>query len=352
VIEKVIQYFELLGHRLGEAWNRFWFTPSDVFPCCLLRIFVGLAGLYYLMSFNSDLTVWFGPDGLVTTQTVRSLTASVPGELAASSFHFSYLNWFHSPTELRVVHVVGLAVLTMFTVGLFTRISSVLAFIAVLSYVQRAPMLTGQFEAVLLMMMFYLCLSSSGEYLSLDQLRKKKINHAVEEPSHSWTATVCLRLIQVHLALFYLVTGLSMWGLDTWWLGDATWWLLARSGARLADLTFLYQFPLLLNCWTHSVVAFVLLFAVLVWLELARPILTVASVVVWSSLALITGLVPYCILMIVGNIAYARAETLRSWGARWGWQTTNSESLEAPSTSRPNVTGPALSRGRRQSAGV
>ena len=52
---KTTRYWEDLNRSIGQCWNRFWFTPTDPLPLCLLRIAVGLLALAYLVSFSGEL---------------------------------------------------------------------------------------------------------------------------------------------------------------------------------------------------------------------------------------------------------------------------------------------------------
>jgi hypothetical protein len=96
-----------------------------------------------------------------------------------------------------------------------------------------------------------------------------------------------------------------------WWTGTAVWWMAARSDSRLVDFTGLYQYPDLIAAWTHAIVVFELAFALLVWNRLARPLMLGLSIVMWTCMALLTGLVPFCLLMMAGNLAFISAPALR-----------------------------------------
>jgi hypothetical protein len=115
-------------------------------------------------------------------------------------------------------------------------------------------------------------------------------------------------LLQVHLAAIYVMIGLTMLAGETWWVGDALWWLMAHAESRLVDLTALGRSEggrLFINLLTHGIVAFMLLYGLLVWHRLARPILVFASFFVWTLLGLLTGLISYALLMIGLNVLFA-----------------------------------------------
>lgn len=53
--------------RAWAAWCRFWFTPADPTPLCLMRIVAGLLVLYVHIAYSFDLHAFFGPDGWYPT---------------------------------------------------------------------------------------------------------------------------------------------------------------------------------------------------------------------------------------------------------------------------------------------
>jgi hypothetical protein len=324
-------YRNRLTEGIGSGWRRFWFTPSDPLPLCVLRIAVGLVALYYVASFTTDLNVWFADDGLLPAHVVRTLTgADDPSLSGPADYRYSYLYFLDTPGELWAAHLAGLVVVAAFTIGLASRVTSVLSLVVVLSYVNRAPMLSGPLEPVLTMALLYLCIAPTGARLSIDRLlsrarqRANPPTAAQPQPDSrlSIAATISVRLIQVHLAGFYAVMVLNQLGglIDfpysgTWWRGEAVWWLIARPESRLVDLTFLYSAPYLINAWTHAIVLFELAFPILVWNRLARPLLLALAVPIWGSLALASGEVSFCVMMLVANLAFLSPEALRGVGA-------------------------------------
>ena len=320
-------YWSRLFEQLGERWNRFWFTPADPAPLAGLRILAGLLAIYYVASFTTDLTRWFASDGLLTTETVRQLTSPQTAEGSTpANFHWSYLYYARKPAELWIAHLAGLAIVTLFTTGLWTRVTGVMALVVVLSYVHRAPMINGQFEAVLTMLLAYLAIGPSGKLWSVDAWLAARRTTAAgsrgDATEGSVVANVSLRLLQCHLAALYMLMCLTQLGgaYDgengaTWWRGEALWWLLVKTESRLVDLTFLHT-PTgryVVAAWTHAIVYGELAFALLIWKPLARPLLLVLAAVAWLSLLPVTGLVSYCVAMIVANLAFLDAGIWRAW---------------------------------------
>lgn len=313
----IIRYFSDLGRTVNEGWNRFWFSAGDVYSLSVMRILTGVMAVLYHFSFTADLVRWFGPTGILTIETTKRFTENP----RFNTYYFSYLYFVDAPAALWALHFIGLAILLMFLVGAFTRVTSVLSLIVVLSYMHRAPMLAGQMEPVLAMLLFYLCFAPAGRFLSVDRfLRRRKLTgqaavspgeDPLEQPS-VW-ANISLRAMQIHVVAFYLIIALTKFRWIGWWNGDAIWGLLAYSESRLIDLTFLHDAEYLLDFWTHLIVFFELLFPVLIWNRTLRPLLLGIAVFMWTLMALVTGLVGYSLVMIVASLAFVPADAWKTF---------------------------------------
>jgi hypothetical protein len=296
-------YWGRLAAEAGAGWNRFWFQPIGRVPLDLLRIVSGAIALILLATLLPDLAFYFGPNGLLPVSAVNQLEGTLRG--------VSYLDHFTSPTELLLLQIGGMVVVAMFTLGLFTPITSVASLVVMLSTVHRAPMLTSLVEPVVTMVMFYYCLGPGGPIAWV----VSKINNRPIERVSSW-ATVALRLVQVHVCLLYATMGLSKLMSDAWWNGTGVWWLMARPESRLIDLTGLAAWNIggtpfglyLINLWTHAIVVFELAFPLLVWNRLVRPLLLGWSLVHWAGIAILLGQPLLALTMIGANAAFLDAE--------------------------------------------
>lgn len=313
MMEAVRNYFRQLGLRFGTGWNTFWYTPADPLVLGILRIGTGWIALAWLLSYTPDIDRFFGPSGLLPPDTVDRL-------LGPDSTTWSYFRYFSSPAELHVIHAIGAGILLAFTVGLFTRIMAVASLLVVLSTIHRGPMLTGQAEPILSMVLFYLCLGPCGRSLSMDAWRARYRAASagpcvpVQVARRFVSARVSVRLIQVHICLVYLMMGIAKVAepTDTWWAGDAVWWLAAKPESRLVDLTPLLSRQIyVVNAWTHGIVLFELAFPLLIWNRLARPLLLVLAVAVWIATAVLTGLIVFSTMMLIATAAFIDSESLR-----------------------------------------
>lgn len=291
----------------GEGWNRFWFTPSDPLPLCAVRVLAGGLALYALATLTPDLQLLFGTGGMLSPEAVREYRGE--GFVA-----WSYLDYLREPTELMLAHIAALAIVAAFAIGLFTRVTSVLSLVIVLSYLHRAPMITTEFEPLLAMMLFYLCWGPSGRRLSLDAWLGSRRGQATRGPATwSWTATLATRLLQIHFAAAVLMMALAKLRGEVWWTGEAMWWLLSRPESRLVDLTSaLHDQPLVYSTWTHVQVAYEMLFSILVWNRWLRPLLVALGWLIWPLLALATGMCTFAAAMMAASCIFLPPEFFAS----------------------------------------
>jgi hypothetical protein len=315
-----------LAERLLRPWNAFWFTPRDTATSSAIRITTGLVALYWAASYTSDLLNFFGPDGFVPLDMLQ--------RTRGSTFPRSLLEFCNTSGSIWGFHIAGLVVLSLFTVGLATPLTGLLSVVVVVSYMQRAPAVASQAEPVLVMLLLYSSIMPIGTRWSLDARLWPRAKHGAgrvsDEDGHarSWLATVSMRLIQVHLTIAYAAMALAklndgvpdevLGTYHAWWHGQAVWWLAARETSPLIDVSgLLTNNVLLVNAWTHAIVIFEAAFAIFIWRPSCRRFLLWAAVPMWLSLAVITGLAPFCLLMLIGNLAFVEPAAMRRFVGRF-----------------------------------
>ncbi|MGI8978202.1 MAG: hypothetical protein ACR2FY_03150 [Pirellulaceae bacterium] len=287
----------------GRSWNEFWFRFSDPTLVSLLRIGVGVVALLHLASYTGDLVRWFATDGLLPPETVDALLGG------GGTFFPTYLSFCHSPTAIWILHACGTCAALSLTFGLFSRTSAAITALATLAITNRAPVISGQVEPVLVFMLLYLCIAPSGARFALDaclrpMLAGQPFSFFVYKDEPSVLANLSLRLMQVHLAAFYLMMGLSKTYGEAWWDGAAAWHLIAQTHSRPVDLSFLRSSEFFLNAWTHFIAWTQLMFPFLVWNRFSRPLILAVAALMWLTFLPLTGLSIFSLLMLVGLACY------------------------------------------------
>lgn len=302
MIAAIQEYFADLSRCVTEAWTQFWFRATDAKSLSLLRIGIACIALLYVLGYTADLTFWFAADGVLPVARVYEITGISDPEVNAS--FWSLLYYFQDPTDLWMLHAFTITMLLALACGLFSRVTSIVSFLLVLSYAQRSPIvLTGLIEPLLCPLLLYLCLAPCGAHYSVDRLlRQRKGKPAIGK---TFSANIAIRLIQVHVSMFFVMMALSKLGASyIWWNGAAMWNVLARPDSPLVDFKFLRDYPLIVYAWTHALVLFELAYPVAIWVRPLRPLMIAVSFPVWILYALASGNWLFALLMLVMNLAF------------------------------------------------
>ena len=131
-------------------------------------------------------------------------------------------------------------------------------------------------------------------------------------PLATVSANLALRLIQLHLVVIYGMAGLAKLQGPSWWNGTAIWKTMATGEFVVLDFTALAAWPLLINLVTHASLALELLYPVLVWVKIVRPLLLAGVVALHVGIAVMSpGLTEFALVMIAGNLAFVSGAWLR-----------------------------------------
>lgn len=315
-------YVAGLGRAAARGWNAFFFTPADPTPLGVIRVAVGALALWNLAVYGLDLRDFFGSDGWADPAAVRFV------EGASKPYAWSF--WFYVPdAALRPVWGVCLAVVALFTAGLFSRVTAVLTWVILVATVRRVPVALFGFDQALTAWALYLAATgASGQAVSLDRFlarwrraraewsrrrRDGKAPTAAGAPAPTVSANLALRLIQLHLGLVYGMAGLAKLQGPAWWNGMAMWGALASAEFRLLDFTWTAGHPWLLNLMTHGSLALEVGYPALVWVRPVRPLVLAATAALHVGIGLTApGLGEFGLAMIAANVAFVPGPWLRS----------------------------------------
>jgi len=310
-----------LAQATASGWSRFVFTPADPTSLGLIRVLVGALLFWSLLIYGLDLTGYLGRLGWANLEVVQMFRL----ERSPSSWSF----WFFVPDAfLRPAWVVCLVVLALFTLGLFSWVTAVLAWGIAVSTAIRSPISVYGFDDIITTWALYLAVSgASGQAVSLDRsiARFRRNRQVVAQrrqdgrwtapsglPSPSIAANIGLRLIQCHLVVIYAISGLSKFQGQAWWNGTAIWGTLAAGEFRLFDLTWLAAYPWLINALTHAALLLETAYPVMIWVRPLRPFWVAAVLLMHAAIGLTLGLFEFSLAMAAGNVAFASGPWLRS----------------------------------------
>jgi hypothetical protein len=281
---------------------RFWFTPVDPIGLHCLRVLAGLLFLFWLLPFAGHLEELFGLQGWLDVPALRELARLPDTPLAPISWSVLYLCG-GSSMLLTAVYVASLGVLVLFTLGLWPRVTAVLTWVVVLSFMAN-PATAYDADVLLAVLALYLMIG----YLLLGQRGPGRslawrllgplwpLGGRGEERAlwrrESVGANVALRLLQVHFALIMVVSGLHKLQFGVWWSGIAPWFALHRpfestvQGVRsLAPVAGLYL--LALSVATYAGLLWQIGFPLFAWRRRLRFVLLGGAALGWLAMSLV-----------------------------------------------------------------
>jgi len=310
-----------------QAWNRFWFAPQDPATLSLIRLLAGSLLFYTHLVWSFDLQAFLGPDGWVPVDFLRNTVQTLPPDNATQWSVWSVFFWIKQPWLLWCVHLFALLVFFCLMIGLFSRTAATLGFLLAVSYAHRvSPGAFFGLDKINCMLAMYLMLGPCGARYSLDRLRRLRRGHAEPVPA-STTANLAIRLLQVHLCIIYLFSGLAKFEGENWQAGTAVWWALANQEYQSINLTWLANWPkfgpVLIGLLTHATVFWELFYCCLIWNRLMRPLVLWMAIAVHSGIALVMGMITFGLGMIYANLAFLKPVTVRRWvDPLAGWMAT------------------------------
>lgn len=322
----------------GE-WDRFWFTPADPTLLSLIRIATGLMLIYTHLVWGLQLEAFFGPDAWLTPELVETMQRD--------QVAWSY--WWYVPADLLwPAHYAALAVLVLFTLGAATRVTSILSFVIVVSYVHRTPCALFGLDQVNGFLTLYCCVGPSGAAFSVDRLIRRAFSSVrAPAPQPSVSANVALRLIQTQMCVIYFFAGISKLLGAAWWTGDAMWLAFSNLEYQSHDMTWLVHYPWITQLMSHTTVAWELTFWALVWKPMWRPFVLLMALPLHIGIGACLGMWTFGLIMLVGCAAFLPEPFVLSvvHSIASACQAVTARLRPAPSTQTPAWTGVSVHAG-------
>lgn len=245
-------------------WNEAFLEPRSPVPVALFRILYAVIVLADIALLRPDWMIWFGPRGLVSLQTMQQMETGARLDLFAMLPQTAF--WTDAIFWALLVSALFLLV------GLYTRAASIAVFVLVASLHQRNLYIVHSGDTMLRVTGFFLMFAPAGAALSIDRLRAIWKGREGVEPA--WRAPFAQRMIQVEMAVLYLMAFWSKSMGPAWVDGTAVYYVQNLEQFQRFPLpSILHSLPMVkLETWFTLAVEFSL--GALVWIkELRYPIL-------------------------------------------------------------------------------
>ena len=323
-LQPAITYLRELVRDAIAGWNHFWFTPADPINVAVIRIITGLILLHTHLTTLPDLLDFIGPHAWIDSQALAELRSTPvgmenPGPDAWPGGEQSIWFYIQDPRWIWAWHALFLMAVVCFTLGLFSRTASMIVWAGHLSYMQRGIVIAYGMDSVLVMLTLYLMFAPTGAELSLDRWWRRWRTPAAsaghDEAQKSVAANVVLRLLQLHLCLIYLFSGLSKLAGGAWWNGTAVYAALMIPEATLFDMAWMarrdWLWLWLSNAGSFATLALELGFPIFVWHRRLRPLMLAGAMAMQVGLGILLSLGAFQAAMFAALCAFFPAQALR-----------------------------------------
>jgi hypothetical protein len=251
----------MIVQKLKDAWSDFFFAPISPLPLGTFRILYGLCVCGTLALLHSDWLSWFGVHSWIKMETMQLIEPEIRLNL------FSVIpqndSWILALFWLFFIASIFL------TVGLWTRVSSIIVFLGLTSMNERMPFIIHGGDTFLRIAGFFLIFAPAGQALSIDLLRRKRRRGTSPAPE-SLFAPWAQRLIQYQIAVIYFI---SFWWKakgHSWWDGTALYYVLHLREIQRFPIPNWVQHPAVYKLGSWATLGFELLFPLAVWFKRFR----------------------------------------------------------------------------------
>jgi hypothetical protein len=315
--------------RDAHILNRyFWFGQIDSRAISVFRILFGLQLLKDALYHVPLARIFYSDAGIFPRDVLLEM---------ARPTHFSLLESFGHDWMVMLFFGAWIGILVCLIFGYRTRAMTILNFLFILSIHERNIFVLNGADTVMRVLSFWIIFLPLGQHFSIDQWRN---------PTQSRTAfSFPLRIIQLQIALVYLMTGILKLPGDLWQSGDALFYTLQLE--RLTHFTgdiFLELSPLLLlQILTHFALIAELLFLFLVFAPIFQPrlkaIALISVVMLHLGIGVLMSVPNFSIVMIISYLLFFPAEWVdylarRFHRLRWLTRGGDETPIAAPSRYR------------------
>jgi hypothetical protein len=275
--------------------ERFFTAPSSARPLAVLRIGLAAVLIAQAAAIAPYLFLFFGERGIVQTPIANAL---VPASLPRVAYLARLLAPFVHDGRLLLLgcFAVYVAALHLLLVGWKTRAAAITVWLLHLTLrTTGTASAYGVFEFATIGL-FYCSVMPVGAALSLDAGSWK--GDAVSEK-----ATLALRVLQLHLCIVYLSSGIAKIRGEQWRTGEAIWLAVMRPRFAPFDVSWLASHPFLpmLAAWMTLLVE--IGYAFFIWRPVTRRLWVAGAIGMHAGIAVMLGLWSFSAVMIVLNVA-------------------------------------------------
>lgn len=244
-----------------EAWKSFWFGPVSPYPLAVFRIGFGLTMLINLVGqYLPFYELFYTNEAIVRSdliyalkwrdQPIFDLMLFLPGD----------------DLTVRIFLYFTILMALFLTMGLFTRVSTLIFFFCLLSLNNHCPIILHAGDNYARLVSLFLVFAPSGQVLSLDSILAKE----GDEDREQNIVPVAMRLIQVQFCFIYLINWYYKMKGAIWTEGSAVYYATRLTQYYRLDYPFFLDNPVASKLLTWSTLSIELALVFLLWPKKTR----------------------------------------------------------------------------------
>jgi hypothetical protein len=282
--------------RLAKAAAHFVTAPASARPLAVLRIGLSVVLLIQALAIAGQVQALYGERGLAQwVVTDRTIATGVPRVSWAAELLAPLRLGADVAVRLTfLAYVAGLAYLLL---GWHTRVAAVVAWLGHVALNASGSATIYGVDQFAVIALFYCLWMPVGDALSVDRLQGRSSGES------SPAARVGLRMLQIHLCIVYLASGLEKASGSDWWNGEAIWRALTSPDLSQFSFAWLPDVAWVAVVGGWATLALEIGYAILVWPARTRKLCVLATVGMHVGIGLLMGLASFAMVMIVLNVA-------------------------------------------------
>ena len=292
---------QMAAPRVSRCFRDFWLKPASPKPLAAFRIGVAAVLLFQAMSLMGSVSELYGENALISWSALR-ISGAFPMAVQGP-FHLESLSSLLAPLGIdtfscvHAVFFVYVAALVGLLLGFRTRLVAIIAFATHLLLTNSSQATIYGVDQFARIALFYCLWMPIGAAISWDSWMK------AAKSKDSVSARVGVRVIQLHLAIMYLATGLHKASGHQWWDGEAIWRAVTLPELAQFDMTWLAGIPWLPLLVGWGTLALECGYCLLVWHRQTRFVAVASIISMHVGIATMMGLTSFAFLMIALNVA-------------------------------------------------
>ena len=280
-----------MNKSVRQQLDQWLFHAGSPYTMAAFRIVFGLAIFIAQVMLWPDVAYFYSDEGVLP----REFLFTFQNDVLWSLLHLG-----GSLSFVFGMYLLLLVVIVAVIVGCFTRLSSILLFVLIVSFRQRNPLIANSGDQLVAIVSFWLMFADAGRVWSVDSFwaRGKVV-------SGEWSRTWVLRCLQVQLCFVYGCSAIQKLTVAEWVNGEALYYVLANPSLWYHSLpASVLDHPWLYRMMTYGTLTFELAYPLLIWHRTWWPVMIVSAVFFHLFIMFFMGIPFFSLYMISMQVLF------------------------------------------------